>query len=77
MSSGDGAAALVFTSPEGAPLRHSNFYRRAWMPALTVVCLPGVHFRDLRQTGNQFAADSGANIRELMDRMGHDSTQPR
>jgi hypothetical protein len=25
-------AGLAFTSPDGTPLRHSNFYRRAWMP---------------------------------------------
>jgi integrase len=66
---------LVFTSPDGKPLRHSNFYRRAWMPALETVGLKGVHLHDLRHTGNQFSADAGANIRELMERMGHDSTR--
>ena len=66
-------AALVFTSPEGAPLRHSNFYRRAWMPALKAVGLDGVHLHDLRHTGNQLSADAGANLREMMERMGHDS----
>jgi integrase len=71
----DPSAVLVFTSPEGAPLRHSNFYRRAWMPALKTVGLKGVHLHDLRHTGNQFSADAGANIRELMERMGHDSTR--
>ena len=30
----DGDDGLVFTSPAGAPLRHSNFYRRAWVKAL-------------------------------------------
>jgi integrase len=50
-------------------------YRRAWMPALKVVGLEGVHLHDLRHTGNQFSADAGANIRELMERMGHDSTR--
>jgi integrase len=69
------SAELVFTSPEGTPMRHSNFYRRAWTPALEAVGLSGVHFHDLRHTGNQFAADAGANLRELMDRMGHDSTR--
>jgi integrase len=71
----DSSAALVFTSPAGAPLRHSNFYRRAWMPALKAVGLSGVHLHDLRHTGNQFSANAGANIRELMERMGHDSTR--
>ena len=69
----DQAEALVFTSPDGTPLRHSNFYRRAWMPALKAVGLEGVHFHDLRHTGNQLSSDAGANLRELMERMGHDS----
>jgi integrase len=65
--------ALIFTSPDGTPLRHSNFYRRAWMPALKAVGLEGVHLHDLRHTGNQLSAEAGANLRELMSRMGHDS----
>jgi integrase len=62
-------APLVFTSPDGAPMRHSNFYRRAWMPALAAVGLSGVHFHDLRHTGNQFSAAAGASLRELMEHM--------
>jgi hypothetical protein len=31
------------------------------------------HNHDLRQTGNQFAAASGAGLRDLMAGMGHDS----
>jgi len=69
------AAALVFTSPDGQPLRHSNFYRRVWMPASAAIGLAGVHLHDLRHTGNQFIADAGANPRELMARMGHDSAR--
>jgi integrase len=67
--------ALVFTSPTGTPLRHSNFYRRAWMPAAAKVGLPGIHFHDLRHAGNTLTADAGASLRELMDRMGHSSTR--
>jgi integrase len=37
--------------------------------------MPGLHFHDLRHTGNQFAANSGAGLRDLMARMGHDSTR--
>ena len=33
----------------------------------------GLHFHDLRHTGNQFAAQSGAALRDLMARIGHDS----
>lgn len=56
-------------------MRHSNFYRRAWMPALAAVGLPSVHFHDLRHTGHQFSADAGASLRELMEYMGHDSAR--
>jgi integrase len=66
-------APLVFTSPTGAPLVNSNFRARVWLPALEVVGLAGTHFHDLRHTGNQFTAEAGANPKELMTRMGHDS----
>ena len=33
----------------------------------------GLHFHDLRHTGNHFAAASGASLKDLMARMGHDS----
>jgi integrase len=37
--------------------------------------LDGFHFHDLRHTGNTFAGEAGATLRELMDRMGHASTR--
>ena len=67
--------ALVFTSPTGAPLRHNNFRRRVWLPALAQAGLADVHFHDLRHTGNHFTAATGATLREMMDRMGHSSTR--
>ena len=70
-----GDDALVFTSPTGSPLRHSNFRRRIWLPALGRSGLAGTHFHDLRHTGNTLTAGTGANLRELMDRMGHSSTR--
>jgi integrase len=69
----DGEDGLAFTSPTGQPLHHSNFRRRVWLPALKAAKVPPVHFHDLRHTGNTLAASSGATLRELMDRMGHDS----
>ena len=69
------ADALVFTSPSGTPLRHSNFRGRIWLPALAATGLPGIHFHDLRHAGNLFVADAGANLRELMERMGHSSSR--
>jgi integrase len=66
-------AQLAFTSAEGTALSNTNFRRRIWVPALTAVGLEGIHIHDLRHTGNQFTANAGANPRELMARMGHDS----
>jgi len=70
-----GEDGLVFSSPMGTPIRHSNFYRRVWLPAARKAGLPSVHFHDLRHTGNTLTADAGANLRELMERMGHSSTR--
>ena len=67
------STALVFTTSTGTPLAHSNFRRRVWLPALSAVGLEGVHIHDLRHTGNQLVANAGANPKELMARMGHDS----
>jgi integrase len=66
-----GNDALIFTSPEGKPLRHGNFTRRVWRPAVKETGMSGVHFHDLRHAGNTYTANAGANLRELMERMGH------
>ncbi len=65
--------SLVFATSSGTPLSHSNFRHGHWLPALVAVGLEGIHFHDLRHTGNQLTANAGANLRELMARMGHDS----
>jgi hypothetical protein len=46
----DQTDALVFSSPAGTPMRHSNFYRRAWLPAVAKAGLSGVHFHDYADT---------------------------
>jgi integrase len=70
-----GDDGLVFTSPAGTPLRHSNFRRRVWLIALAKAGLADTHFHDLRHTGNTLTAAAGANLRELMERMAHSSTR--
>jgi Phage integrase family len=45
----------------------------AWPYAVRSIGAEGLHFHDLRHTGNTFAASSGAGLRDLMARMGHDS----
>jgi integrase len=66
-------APLVFATSTVTPLSHSNFRTRVWLPALAAVGLEGIHLHDLRHTGNQLTANAGANLKELMVRMGHDS----
>ena len=45
----------------------------AWPHAVHAIGAAGLHFHDLRHTGNHFAAASGASLKDLMARMGHDS----
>jgi integrase len=68
------ADALLFTSPTGKLLRHGNFRRRVWLPALAASGVE-VHLHDLRHTGNGLVAEAGANLRELMERMGHSTSR--
>ncbi len=66
--------ALVFTGPKGAPIRRSNFNPLVgWLEAVEAIGEPGLHFHDLRHTGNTLAAATGVSTRDLMARMGHDS----
>ncbi len=66
--------AVVFTGPKGAPLRRGNFNPLvSWRDAVASIGRSGLHFHDLRHTGNTLAAASGASTRDLMTRMGHDS----
>ena len=37
--------------------------------------MTGIHFHDLRHAGNLLIALAGANLSELMERMGHSSSR--
>ncbi len=70
----DEPGALVFPGVKGGPLRRGNFNKMsAWPQAVKSVGAEGLHVHDLRHTGNTFAAAGGAQLRDLMARMGHDS----
>ena len=70
----DESGALMFPGAKGGPIRRGNFNKMsAWPQAVASLGMPGLHFHDLRHAGNQFAANSGAALRDLMARMGHDS----
>jgi integrase len=65
----------VFPASEGGYLRRSNFNRRRWQPATRAAGVEGLRFHDLRHSAATLALASGANTRELMERMGHTSPQ--
>src|SRR5690606_35467019 len=67
---------LVFTGARGGILRRSNVRRASrWDANVRKIGYPGLHFHDLRHTGNTLAAASGASLRDLMERTGHDSVR--
>jgi hypothetical protein len=76
-------SATALTVPVKLPIASSNWpvppvtsQVSCCVPAnLAAVGLEGVHFHDLRHTGNQLTADAGANPKELMARMGQDSAR--
>ncbi len=71
---GSAPGALLFPGAKGGPLRRGNFNKQSgWPHAVEAIGAPGLHFHDLRHTGNSFAAVSGVGLRDLMVRMGHDS----
>ncbi len=66
--------AQIFTGARAGTLRRSNFRRAAdWTKNTKKVGFPSLRFHNLRHTGNTIAASSGATLRDLMERMGHDS----
>jgi integrase len=69
-----GRDALVFTSPEGDPLRLPNFRRRVWWPALDVAGISrAVRIHDLRHTCASLLIAQGAHPKAIQQHLGHSS----
>ncbi|MFD9721371.1 tyrosine-type recombinase/integrase [Streptomyces sp. NPDC059076] len=69
-----GADGRVFVGAKGATPRRNHF-NRLWRKACSETGIKGLHFHDLRHTGNTLAASTGASTRELMSRMGHSTAR--
>jgi integrase len=63
---------LVFPSPEGSRLHHSNFRKRVWLPALEAVGRPW-HFHDLRHTYASILISLGVPPPVVAHLLGHSS----
>ena len=64
---------LVFTSPQGEPLRASNFRRDVFTPATRRVGLDGVVPHGLRHTAASLAIAAGADVKVVQAMLGHKS----
>ncbi|MFI7300786.1 tyrosine-type recombinase/integrase [Streptomyces sp. NPDC050121] len=69
-----GADGRVFIGAKKATPRRNHF-NRLWHKACSDAGIKGLHFHDLRHTGNTLAASTGASTRELMSRMGHSTAR--
>jgi integrase len=67
--------ALVFTAPNGGPLRHNAFYKRVFKPGVAAVLPPSLRWHDLRHTAAALLIGQGAHPRAVMERLGHSSVQ--
>ena len=72
---GEAPEAFVFTGESGRTLWRGNFNKLVkWSESVAAVGVPGLHFHDLRHTGNTLASRApGASLRDIMARMGHDN----
>jgi integrase len=64
---------LVFTAPQGGPLRLPAFRARVWRPAVRAAGLDGLRIHDLRHTAVALWIAAGANPKEVSARAGHSS----
>jgi integrase len=69
-----GPDGLVFTAPQGGPIRRPAFYRLVWFKATQAAGLEGFPFRNLRHTGATLALQEGTNPLLVAFRLGHAST---
>jgi integrase len=67
--------ALVFTAPGGSVLRHQNFTRRVWRPAVARAGLEGTSIHRLRHFCVSALIASGASALEIMKQVGHEDIQ--
>lgn len=64
---------LVFRTPQGHPVRHSNFYKRVWRPACAAAGFdpaPGIHA--LRHSSVAWLIAAGVSLPVIQARLGHE-----
>ena len=51
-----------------------GWFKKNWTKTRTTLGLKGVRFHDLRHTAGTLAAQNGATLKEVMNRLGHSTT---
>jgi integrase len=64
---------LVFTAPEGGALRHNNFRRWYWIPAVRASVGQPCRVHDLRHSHAAMLIAQGVHPKVLQERLGHAS----
>ena len=62
---------VLFSSPNGEPIRLANWRQRAWDPAVKAADLVGLTPHDLRHTSASLAIGSGASVKHVQRMLGH------
>jgi len=73
-----GPDALIFTGPDGGPLRHHNMYLRHFKPAVRNALPPDKHalrFHDLRHTCASLLIAAEAHPKAIQEHLGHKDIQ--
>ncbi|MGW0293297.1 tyrosine-type recombinase/integrase [Streptomyces tuirus] len=73
LAHGRKADALLFTAPEGGPLRYANFRSRVFDPAVKAAGLEGLGItpHKLRHTAASLAIAAGADVKVVQTMLGH------
>jgi len=73
LAHGRKADALLFTAPEGGPLRYANFRSRVFDPAVKAAGLEGMGItpHKLRHTAASLAIAAGADVKVVQTMLGH------
>ena len=67
----DDSSSLLFTDDAGGPLRHSNWRRRVWLPAVKAAGCAGAGFHDERRLNATSLVVGGVNVKTAQVRLGH------
>ena len=69
---GIGPDELLFANQAGQPISRSTFRARVWLPAVKATDLDfHLRWHDLRHTNASWLLAGGADLKTVMDRLGH------